>query len=40
VKTIIANKDVVKRVALKEGKTIQIGNARLSISVHLCVASW
>ena len=26
-KTIIANKNVVKKVASKEGKTIQIGNA-------------
>ena len=29
-KTIIANKNVVKKVATKEGKTIQIGNARLT----------
>jgi hypothetical protein len=30
VKTIIANKNVVKKVAPKEGKTIQVGNARLT----------
>ena len=30
VKTIIANKNVVKKVGQKEGKTIQIGNARLT----------
>jgi quercetin dioxygenase-like cupin family protein len=30
VKTIIANKNAVKKVAPKEGKTIQIGNARLT----------
>lgn len=29
-KTIIANKNVVKKVGRKEGKTIQIGNARLT----------
>ena len=29
-KTIIANKNLVKKVAPKEGKTIQIGNARLT----------
>ena len=29
-KTIFANKNVVKKVASKEGKTIQIGNARLT----------
>src|SRR6516162_10279584 len=29
-KTIIASKNVVKKVAPKEGKTIQIGNARLT----------
>lgn len=29
-KTIIANKNVVKKVAPREGKTIQIGNARLT----------
>ena len=28
--TIIANKNAVKKVAAKEGKTIQIGNARLT----------
>jgi quercetin dioxygenase-like cupin family protein len=30
VKTIIANKNAVKKVGQKEGKTIQIGNARLT----------
>src|SRR5215467_7408934 len=30
VKTIVANKNVVKKVAPKEGKTIQLGNARLT----------
>ena len=30
VKTIIANKNVVKKVGQQEGKTIQIGNARLT----------
>jgi quercetin dioxygenase-like cupin family protein len=30
VKTIIANKNVVKKIAPKEGKTVQIGNARLT----------
>jgi hypothetical protein len=31
--TIIANKNVVKKVAPKKGKTIQIGNARLTSKV-------
>ena len=29
-KTIVANKNVVKKIGPKEGKTIQIGNARLT----------
>ena len=29
-KTIVANKNVVKKIAPKEGKTIQIGNAQLT----------
>lgn len=29
-KTIIASKNAVKKVGPKEGKTIQIGNARLT----------
>ncbi len=34
-KTIIANNNVVKKIAPREGKTVQIGSARLTWKVSL-----